>query len=231
MSSDLVILLFSEGTIDTDMSKVDKPARRTQAERSAESRSRLVEAATECLIRVGYAATTTTLIAKVAGVSMGRMQHHFSTKADIMAAVAEDIQKSNADYVDLRCLTEKEPIARLTEWIDRLSTVFARDSALASFELRLAMRGDPDLHRVVSPIYDAYDVNSFHELGTLLQAAGMPRKQAQLWKRIIVAAARGLTLERVAAYGADIKSGQPTLPDLLEELKEIVFKRQTEGAS
>ena len=51
--------------------------RRTQAERSAETRQRLIAAAIDALCRLGYAATSTVLVADNAGVSRGAMLHQF----------------------------------------------------------------------------------------------------------------------------------------------------------
>ena len=45
--------------------------RRTQAERTAETRSKLIEATVECLIDHGYSGTTTLAVCRRAGVSHG----------------------------------------------------------------------------------------------------------------------------------------------------------------
>src|SRR5262245_7073872 len=67
--------------------------RRTNAERSASTRGRLIEAAVDTLVRGGYAATTTIAVADVAKVSRGAMLHHFPTRTDLLAAVAEHLIK------------------------------------------------------------------------------------------------------------------------------------------
>jgi AcrR family transcriptional regulator len=43
-----------------------------------------------CVDDVGYARTTSQRIAKEAGVSVGAVQHHFASKADILTATLED---------------------------------------------------------------------------------------------------------------------------------------------
>ena len=48
-----------------------------QAEKSAMTRSAILEATIQCLLELGYANTTTALIANYAGVSRGAMMHHF----------------------------------------------------------------------------------------------------------------------------------------------------------
>src|SRR5687767_4439256 len=58
--------------------------RRSQEERSAATRERLLDATVECLVDLGYAKTTTTEVVRRAGVSRGAQVHHFPTKADLV---------------------------------------------------------------------------------------------------------------------------------------------------
>ncbi len=51
-----------------------------QEERSAETRRRLLDATVACLFERGYAGTTTTELARRAGVSRGAQMHHFPKK-------------------------------------------------------------------------------------------------------------------------------------------------------
>jgi AcrR family transcriptional regulator len=62
-------------------------ARRTQAERSDATSSKLVSAAQELFGRDGYAATSIEAVAAAAGVTKGAAYHHFSTKATLFRMV------------------------------------------------------------------------------------------------------------------------------------------------
>lgn len=54
-----------------------RPAgRRTQQERSTETRERLLDATVQSLIDLGYAKTTTTVVCERAGLSRGAQVHH-----------------------------------------------------------------------------------------------------------------------------------------------------------
>ena len=68
------------------MAQEPKKQRRTQEERTAAMRERLLNATVECLYELGYAKTTTTAIVERAGVSRGAQLHHFPTKADLAIA-------------------------------------------------------------------------------------------------------------------------------------------------
>lgn len=68
----------------------DTPARQTQADRSAATRRRILDAVVACVEEEGFARTTSQRIARRAGVSVGAVQHHFMSKADILRAVLEE---------------------------------------------------------------------------------------------------------------------------------------------
>src|ERR1700677_38961 len=60
-----------------------------QERRSANTRLLLLKAAIDCLNEVGYARTTTMLIADRAGASRGAMIHHYQSKASLIASVID----------------------------------------------------------------------------------------------------------------------------------------------
>jgi AcrR family transcriptional regulator len=65
--------------------------RRTQDERSAHTRGLLLDATIDCLHELGYANTTTTVIADRAGVSRGAQLHHFPTKRELVTSAVEHL--------------------------------------------------------------------------------------------------------------------------------------------
>jgi AcrR family transcriptional regulator len=66
-----------------------KPARRTQAERTAATRERILAAVVASIAELGYQRTTASEIARRAGVTWGAVQHHFGGKEGILEAVLE----------------------------------------------------------------------------------------------------------------------------------------------
>lgn len=67
--------------------------RRTQAQRRAETRGALVDAARELFGAQGYAAVSTEQVVRTAGVTRGALYHHFADKAALFAAVVEDVER------------------------------------------------------------------------------------------------------------------------------------------
>ncbi len=69
---------------------MDTPRKRTQADRSATTRTKILAAVVRCVDELGLARTTSQAIADTAGVTVGAVQHHFASKADVLRAVLED---------------------------------------------------------------------------------------------------------------------------------------------
>ncbi|MEM9633254.1 MAG: TetR/AcrR family transcriptional regulator [Pseudomonadota bacterium] len=85
-------------------------SRRTQAERRAETKRALLEAARALIVEKGYAETATPEIVKVADVTRGALYHHFSDKADLMRALVLEEAASIADEINAQTSTDQSPL-------------------------------------------------------------------------------------------------------------------------
>lgn len=106
------------GLIDAQVGSQAAPAqRRSQAERSADTRTRVIDAAIQCLYEVGYSATTTGLVVSRAGVSPGAMTHQFPSKADLMEAVVSAVYEDELKEYERLAQAGPTPDARRLLWI------------------------------------------------------------------------------------------------------------------
>lgn len=114
-------------------------------ERSLATRTALLDAAIECLVDRGYAATTTIETARRAGVSRGAQLHHFPTKAQLLATAVEHLfDRRRSEF--LQAFAEVDPHAeRLDAAIDLLWSMFQGPAFVAWTELWMAARTDPEL--------------------------------------------------------------------------------------
>ena len=126
--------------------------RRTQEERSASTRALLLDTTIDCLVELGYAGTTTTVIAERAGLSRGAQLHHYPTKAALVAAAVEHL----AGKIGFELAEEA---AHLPDGQDRVSAVvdalWARYSTPlfnAWLELSAAARTDAELRAALVPV-------------------------------------------------------------------------------
>jgi len=80
---------MSTASIYNTKPEMPKQARRSQSERLAETRARILAATTSYIDEYGFHQTSLQRVAKAAGVTVGAVQHHFASKADLLAAVLE----------------------------------------------------------------------------------------------------------------------------------------------
>lgn len=117
----------------------------TQAERSAATRTKLLDATAECLAELGYTRTSTTEVCRRAGVSRGAQLHHFPTKAELVAAAVDHIFERRVDEFRSLMATLPSGRERLDLAIDVLWSMFQGQTFAAWFELAAAGRTDPEL--------------------------------------------------------------------------------------
>jgi AcrR family transcriptional regulator len=126
---------------------------RVVQERSLGTRQRLLEATIECIVEVGYAGTSTTLIADRADVSRGAQQHHYPTKVELVVAAVGEVGRQ-ADLA-IRDLATRYQGSALS--IDRTLSWFFDDEVLQNImivvaELNTASRTDPGLREAWAPL-------------------------------------------------------------------------------
>lgn len=73
-----------------NLRRAPKRERRSHAERTAETRAKILAAVVDSIAEVGFHRTTAVEITRRAGVTWGAVQHHFGDKDGILVAVLED---------------------------------------------------------------------------------------------------------------------------------------------
>lgn len=92
-----------------------KSPRRSNKDRSDETRGKLLAAARALFVEKGYAETGTPEIVKTAEVTRGALYHHFEDKADLFRAVVILEAGAVADDIDETALAAQDPIEALTQ--------------------------------------------------------------------------------------------------------------------
>src|SRR3954470_24626349 len=126
--------------------------RRTQAERTATTRAALLAATVDTLVERGYRGTTTSEVARRAGVSYGALLHHFPTKADLLcAAVGHLFDQRVTEF--RKAMADVPPDApKADAAIDTLWTMFQGSTFTAWLELWVAARTDQELAAAIGPV-------------------------------------------------------------------------------
>lgn len=128
-------------------------ASRTQEERRAETRGKLLDAAVRSLTDFGFAATTSRRVSEMAGVSLGAQTHHFPHRLDLMGAAVEWAARRRVD--ELREIADElpaDPAERLGALLDILWSDFNSPTFDVFIKLWVAAADDPELHAHLVPV-------------------------------------------------------------------------------
>lgn len=168
--------------------------KRTQAERSAETRRKLLEAAISALHQHGYGATTTMLVAEMAGVSRGAMLHQFRTRADLMTFVVQSVYEEEIGQYQGILRDIDDPHERLLAYPDAAWKVLSRPSGVAVLEVLQGSRSDAVLANQLRPVQARIEADARAKVRQELGGSVSPALM-----RLIVWAVRGLSVAKVLA--------------------------------
>jgi AcrR family transcriptional regulator len=185
------------GVARQDTATAAPPERRTQAERSARTRERLLDATLDCLAERGWAGTTTTEVAERAGVSRGAQLHHFPTRSELVAAaVGRLAERRMAEFSE--AVSELPPDSDwVSAGIDLLWQAFQDPTAHALLELLVAARTDPELRASLAPVAREMDarLDAFAAVVFPEPFAGSPRLSTL--RRVGFLLLQGLAVARI----------------------------------
>ncbi|HWD04979.1 MAG TPA: TetR/AcrR family transcriptional regulator [Amycolatopsis sp.] len=198
------------------MAGVTGKAHRTQAQRREQTRTALLDATIECLVEIGYARTSMQEICARAGVSKGAVQHHFATKAELMATAVEHLTHRISTQVTASLDELPGGAPGVEAVIDLLWTGYSGTLSTAVTELWVAARTDPELRAAIRPVDRALGRATLAHVTNV--AGDLPREQAETLFWLTVNLTRGLALD--AELGGDPKRRRM----LLREWKNIAVR-------
>lgn len=118
-------------------------------ERGRIAKDAILAAAMDCLLEDGYAATTTLRVQQRAGVSRGKLLHHFPSKRVLIASAVKRLMDDRMDAAqqsDFPDAPAAEDVAARVEWaVVRMWETFFADNFWAAMETWIAARTDPEL--------------------------------------------------------------------------------------
>jgi AcrR family transcriptional regulator len=194
--------------------------RRTQAERSAATRARLLDATIECLHDLGYARTSTPEIARRAGLSRGAQLHHFPTKAELVTSAVEHLfARRRTEF--LRAFRDRpagqDPVEAA---IDILWSMVSGPTFYVWLELAVAARTEMDLREPVGALTQRLTRIIEETFRELFPAPATPNAFYAVAPRFAFSLLDGLALSRVNAV--DPHAHEPVL-DALKGLARLVM--------
>ncbi|TKG72551.1 TetR/AcrR family transcriptional regulator [Prauserella endophytica] len=121
--------------------------RRSNAERSATTRSAVLDATITAIVRYGYRGATSERIAELSGLTRGAQKHHWSNKAEMVAEALLHLH----DKLMAVTISELEQAADqgVGPALEALWRSFKSDLFTAADELHIAARSDEELRTLL----------------------------------------------------------------------------------
>ena len=165
------------------MSSARAAPRRTQSERRAETRGRLLDATIESLIEVGYAGTTVRRVTELAGVSVGAQSHHFPHRVDLVVSAFARLAEQRIDnYRERARELPPDRETRVRALLDLLWDDFSSPLFTVALKLWIAAAEDEELRERLVPvekrIYAGVSELSAEVAGDLGSEPGFDRRLA-----------------------------------------------------
>ncbi|MEM6850263.1 MAG: TetR/AcrR family transcriptional regulator [Pseudomonadota bacterium] len=170
-----------------------------QAQKSASTRKLIVEAALQCVIKYGYAQTTTPRIAEEAGLSRGAMMHHFSNRQTVISAAIEYLhaKRLRAFRRAISTLPDDRPYvhdALFAYWRHVTHPLF-----VAFHELAVASRTDKELEKILRPAQQAFYREWYNLAVDLFPEWQSDKKSFDLALNFVQVTLEGLVISRLSA--------------------------------
>jgi AcrR family transcriptional regulator len=131
------------------MASTVTPRHRSHSSRRADSHALILDAAVDLLVERGYGGTTTVAIQERAGVTRGRLLHHFPSRDAVVVAAVQHLADQRIAEMEqwFEHSDDQDPGggARVDRAIDQLWNTFRQPYFWAAMELWCAARTDDGL--------------------------------------------------------------------------------------
>jgi AcrR family transcriptional regulator len=153
----------------------------------------LLDATVASLVEDGYANTTTSRVAKRAGVSRGAHLHHFQTRQALVAAAIEHLSRRRSEELIRAAESLPSGEARVAAGLDLVWSSYASPLFQAALDLWSAARTDPELREHLIGVERELDRQTL-ELARRLFPELCGRRDFERLVEMSVATIRGLAL-------------------------------------
>jgi AcrR family transcriptional regulator len=205
------------------------PRRRTQAERRAVTRAKIVTGALDALARLGYTQMRIGDVAENVGISTGALSYHFPQKTDLALAAVEE--------------GERIVLARLRQLVKEASDAPDRDARILDalyevhsgieFQAFLSVQAHARSHPELAPGMNRIIVRATKEMGDIAGTAWGPEiagsRRFRAFIALTLGTVRGLiVIASVAAADDDHEDSWPAGRDVWPEGRSLLLTRLSE---
>ena len=135
-----------------------RPPRRTQAERSRQTRAKILAVTLDCVLERGLKDTSTVEIAERAGVSRGALLHHYPSKEALLKEALGQLLRREIDEIRALAAAIDTGDLDIDGFLARLWGKFSGPMFMITLEFVTAARTDPAIQDALRPV--ARDFNA-----------------------------------------------------------------------
>jgi len=193
------------------------PAEGRQAIKSAQTRSRLVEATIRCLVKHGFAKTSTPKVAEEAELSRGAMLHHFESGRELMQATLKELHQKRLRAFRRSADSKSHNASTLVHayWKQLLRPTF-----IAFQELAIAARTDKELAAILQPINEEFQKRWYEMAVELFPEWADDKEKFKLALMLSQNLLEGLAINRLTG-SVDDDAIEPLLKHLEQQILEL----------
>ena len=196
-----------------------------QQDRSRATRRRLLDAAIWCLVRFGYAGTTTTRVCARAGVSQGALFKHFASKELLLGETVEHLYARLVRDYERTLAGGAASEDRIRAAVRLLWETFSTPAFHASLELIVAARTDPALKEALRPVLVRHAENLGRAACELFPSTMSP-SDLENKAGVILATMQGAAVGKIVREDPDWEEGMLTN---LERIACTTLTAETSG--
>jgi len=171
----------------------------TQAERTAATCERLLDATIAVLVERGYRGASTPEICRRAGVSRGAQLHHYPTKEGLVAAAVEHLLVQRLAELQER-LGSASGVLDLGDAATFLWHVYTGDTFYAWLELVVASRTDDELRKIMHGLDERLTARAERVVQKFLLPYVDDPRRIKATTRLILAIFDGLATHRILSH-------------------------------
>lgn len=168
--------------------------RRTQAERSEETRTRILKAAANLIRKRGYARFRTAEVAEEAGLSRGAQLHHFPTKDSLVVATLEYVFEQAQVLSRRRASAVNRPRDLIEAVIEDAREFFFSEHFMVAIDIVLSTSTDQSVRKQILDISRKARRPVETAWTGALAASGVPAQLASDIVALTLSLVRGMAL-------------------------------------
>jgi AcrR family transcriptional regulator len=195
--------------------------RKTQAERLAETRRKIIEATITCIDELGFHNTTIQNVSARAGVTVGGVQHHFTSKSELLKGVLQDSFQSMAFDLNKIPIKGKSLRERVEVFVDECWAHCNAPAFQASMQILRGLRNEEseELDKWMQVSLSSTVAQGRKFWSTMFSEIDLPRADHQKLLNFVFSSLNGIvSFARINQQPGRVKSD-------LQQLKELLLLR------